>query len=317
MARKPRLHAPGALYHVMLRGNGGQAIFHDDADRIKLQELVGDGVRRFGHRIHAYCWMGNHIHLAVQVDVIPLSKIMHNLSFRYTSYFNWRHEHIGHLFQGRFKAILVDADSYLLQLVRYIHLNPVRAGMLKVAEQFAWSGHRAYLGLTRQPWLCTEWVLSQFGGDLRAARQRYRHFVGTHPDAKQEPDFKCGGRSGGLIGDEQVAHHMIGMAVSHQAFPAHGWQAICAAVCIAAGISEQALRSPSRKRALARARAAAAFLIMQYKAGTLAEFGRHIGRDPSSLSRFTEIVRSAPDDDATKRLVVRAGQILNNATSHA
>jgi len=113
MARKPRIHLDGALYHVMLRGNGGQSIFLSDEDRDAFEALVAQGVSRFGHRIHAYCcWMGNHVHLAIQVAETPLSKIMQNLAFRYTRWFNRREQRIGHLFQGRFKALLVDADSY-------------------------------------------------------------------------------------------------------------------------------------------------------------------------------------------------------------
>ncbi len=130
MARKPRLHIPGGLSHVMLRGNGGQDIFFSDNDRFYFQSLVEEGVKRFEHRIHAYCWMRNHVHLAIQVGEIPLSKIIQNLSFRYTRYINKKKSQIGHLFQGRYKAILIDADSYLLELVRYIHLNPVRAKLV-------------------------------------------------------------------------------------------------------------------------------------------------------------------------------------------
>ncbi len=117
MARKPRLHVAGGLYHVMLRGNGGQAIFFADADRYHLYLLLQEGIERYGHRVHGFCCMSNHIHLAVQVADIPLAKIMQNLSFRYTRWINQRKKRVGHLFQGRYKAILVDAEGYLLQLV--------------------------------------------------------------------------------------------------------------------------------------------------------------------------------------------------------
>jgi len=128
MARKPRLHVPGGLYHVILRGNGGQDIFFDDEDRYHLYLLLQHGVERYGHRIHGFCCMTNHIHLAIQVADEPLSGIMQNLSFRYTRWINKKQARTGHLFQGRYKSILVDADSYVLELVRYLHLNPVRAG---------------------------------------------------------------------------------------------------------------------------------------------------------------------------------------------
>jgi REP element-mobilizing transposase RayT len=109
MARKPRLHYPGAFYHVILRGNFRQDTFL---------------VERYRYRIHAFCLMSNHVHLAIQVGVVPLSRIMQNFCFRYTRWLNQQQERVGHLFQGRYKAVLLDADSYLLELTRYIHLNP-------------------------------------------------------------------------------------------------------------------------------------------------------------------------------------------------
>lgn len=143
MPRKPRIHFPGALYHVILRGNAGHPIFLDDRGRQHFYELIGEGVDRFGHRIHGFCLMTNHVHLLVQVGEIPLSRIIHNLTLRYTAWLNSRHSRIGHLFHGRYKALLVDAENYLLELVRYIHLNPVRAGMAKLADEYRWTGNRA------------------------------------------------------------------------------------------------------------------------------------------------------------------------------
>jgi len=131
MARKPRVHYPGAFYHVILRGNGGQSIFFDDKDRTRFYFLAQEGIERFGHRIHAFCLMTAHVHMAIQVGDVSLSRILQNLSFRYARWVNWGQSRSGHLFQGRYKAVLVDADVYLQELTRYIHLNPVRAGMVK------------------------------------------------------------------------------------------------------------------------------------------------------------------------------------------
>lgn len=154
MPRQPRIHFPGAVYHVMLRGNGGQDIFLDSGDRSRFLFLLQQGVERFGHRIHAYCLMSNHVHFALQVANVSLSKIMQNLGFRYTQYFNRKLERSDHLFQGRFKAILLDEENYLLELVRYIHRNPVRAGMVKDLDEFVWSSHGCYLGAGATPWGC-------------------------------------------------------------------------------------------------------------------------------------------------------------------
>ncbi len=125
----------GALSRHPAR-NGGQTIFFDDKDRTRFYFLVQEGIERFSHCIHAFCLMSNHIRLAVQVGDVSLSRILQNLSFRYTRWINWRRNRTGHLFQGRYKAVLVDADAYLQGLTRYIHLNPVRARMVKEPEDY-------------------------------------------------------------------------------------------------------------------------------------------------------------------------------------
>ena len=128
MARKPRVHFTGALYHVMSRGNQGQAIFKSDQDRQRYLDFLKDGQKRFGYRLYAYVLMGNHVHHLIEIGQTPLSKVMQNILFRYTRYWNRRYKKTGHLFQGRYKAILCDKDSYLLELIRYLHLNPVNSG---------------------------------------------------------------------------------------------------------------------------------------------------------------------------------------------
>jgi REP element-mobilizing transposase RayT len=146
MARKPRLHVSGGLYHVILRGNARQDVFFSPGDRHFFYELLAEGVIRFGYRVHAFCLMPNHLHLALQVGDLELSAGMQNLSFRYTRYLNTRLKRVGHVFQRRFKAFLVDQDRYGLALVRYLHLNPVRARTVRQPGAYAWSSHRAYLG---------------------------------------------------------------------------------------------------------------------------------------------------------------------------
>ena len=127
MPRKPRLHVPGGLYHVILRGNDRQAIYFSRADRRRWMRLLGEGIDRYRCRVHAYCWMTNHVHMAVQVSDVPLHRLMHWLAMTYSRQTNQRLGRTGHLFERRYRSKLVDADSYLLELVRYIHLNPVKA----------------------------------------------------------------------------------------------------------------------------------------------------------------------------------------------
>ena len=158
MARKPRIHFPGAFYHVILRGNAGDPVFFGDSDRYRLYLILQSAVEKFGCRIHGYCLMTNHLHLVIQAGETPLSRFMQYVSLRYTKWINLTRGRTGHVFQGRYKALLIDADTYLLELIRYVHLNPVRAGAAPTADSWPWSGHRAYAGLEVVPWLTTDWA---------------------------------------------------------------------------------------------------------------------------------------------------------------
>lgn len=300
MARKPRIHADGALYHVMLRGNAGQSIFLVDDDRDAFEALVADGVSRFGHRIHAYCWMGNHVHLAIQVADTPLSKIMQNLAFRYTRFINRREKRIGHLFQGRFKALLVDADSYLLELIRYIHLNPVRAKLVADPSDYAWSGHLAYLGKIAKPWLTTDWGLAQFGSS-----SRYADFVhaGLHEGHREE--FHRGRLEGAILGGDDFVEKIIFREAALETRRL-SLEVILAAVAHAWGVSRDALPSSSRVRTIAQARSAAAYLVAEYGGDTLSALGRLLNRDVSTLSNGAQTIRAALPSDLAMRHKIQA-----------
>ncbi|MFT5045253.1 MAG: putative transposase, partial [Porticoccaceae bacterium] len=146
MARKPRIHFPNAVYYVILKGLEEEPIFKSVADRRAWEVLVEEGAGRFGHKILAYCWAKDHVQMALQVSDAPLSKVMQNLSFRYTRYFNKAHKRQGPLFHGRYKAILIDQDVYLNDLVRYVHNNPVRSGAAKSADKAKWTSYEGYMG---------------------------------------------------------------------------------------------------------------------------------------------------------------------------
>jgi len=177
MPRKPRIHYSGAVYHVILRGNAGQPIFFADCDRYRFYLILQYVAEKFDCRIHGFCLMTNHVHLVVQTGDIPLSHIMQNLSLRYTKWINFTRSRTGHVFQGRYKALLLDADRYLLELIRYIHLNPVRAGMAATPDEYPWSSHLAYSGNETFPWLTIDWGLSMLSVDIGTARKEYAKFV--------------------------------------------------------------------------------------------------------------------------------------------
>ncbi|MCX7193048.1 MAG: transposase [Proteobacteria bacterium] len=174
MARPLRIEYPGALYHVTSRGNGRAPIYLDDEDREQFLATYAEMTLRMNWRCHAYCLMDNHYHLLIETPEGNLSKGMRQLNGVYTQRFNRRHARTGHVFEGRYKAILVERDSHLKELCRYVVLNPVRAGMVKQPGQWRWSSYSATLGVAANPhWLERAWLLAQFGGDAA----QYEKFV--------------------------------------------------------------------------------------------------------------------------------------------
>ncbi len=178
MSRPLRLEFPHAFYHVTARGNRQEAIYEDDLDRRLFLEILGDTVADFNWLLHAYCLMSNHYHLLVETPDGNLSAGMRQLNGLYTQRSNRKHGRVGHVFQGRYKAILVDQERYLLEVARYVVLNPVRAGMVRQAQDWPWSSYGAMTGQTEPPrWLATDVLLSAFGGTRAQAMQQYAEFV--------------------------------------------------------------------------------------------------------------------------------------------
>jgi len=178
MARPLRLEYENAVYHITSRGNARASIFLDKDDRARFLDTLADVVDRYGWICHAYCLMTNHYHLLIETPDAGLSHGMQLFNGVYTQWFNRRHDRVGHLLQGRFKAILVEKESHLLELARYIVLNPVRAKMVRSVRDWPWSSYRATAGQTEVPkFLTTSWVLSQFDTDPERAVRAYRKFV--------------------------------------------------------------------------------------------------------------------------------------------
>jgi putative transposase len=178
MARPLRLEFPGAVYHVTSRGNARQDIFLDDADRERFLSILSSTVHRYNWLCHAYCLMDNHYHLLVETPDPNLSSGMRQLNGVYTQAFNRDHNRVGHVFQGRYKAILVEKDTHLLELCRYIVLNPVAAGIVARPEAWPWSSYRGTLNPKEAAdFLTTGWVSGQFSQNRSRARIQYQRFV--------------------------------------------------------------------------------------------------------------------------------------------
>ena len=178
MGRPLRIEYPGAFYHVTSRGNEQKDVFKSQRDREKFLEYLESATVRYGATIHVYCLMSNHYHLLLETPGGNLSQVMRHINGAYTNYFNVKRKRSGHLLQGRYKAILVEADEYATELSRYIHLNPVRVGIVAKPEEYRWSSYRSYIGQCQLPaWLKTDFILGYFGKNTKEAMGNYLRFV--------------------------------------------------------------------------------------------------------------------------------------------
>lgn len=178
MARPLRLEFAGALYHITSRGNERKPIYFDHADFEIFLSILGKVCERYNWVVYAYCLMPNHYHLLLETPEPNLSKGMRQLNGTFTQAINWKHQRVGHLFQGRFKAILVDKDPYFLELCRYVVLNPVRANMVQMLDDWPWSSWHAITGKAVAPdWLCTDALLARFAEQRSVAQKQYAKFV--------------------------------------------------------------------------------------------------------------------------------------------
>ncbi len=301
MARKPRIHFPGACYHVMLRGNGGDDLFFDNEDRYRFYILLQHCIERYGCRVHAFCLMSSHIHLALQVGTVPLSRIMQNLSLRYTRWINKRLERNGHLFQGRYKAILVDEENYLLQLVSYLHLNPVRAGMEKNPEDYAWSSHRTYLGEEILPWLTVEPVLSQLSPTVDRAQKLFAEFVTQQIGQGYRKDFH--GQSsmdGRVCGEDSFVGQVLNQAEQETMIRPKLIDVISSVKGLF-GVSDDELHESGQGIQISKIRSMLAWAVLEMSDATLSDLSRWLRRDASSLSSAVQRLKKKASKSAEIR----------------
>ena len=297
MARPLRLEFPGALYHVTSRGNARQKIYLDEEDRRLYLDLLGKEVAQQGWRCYAYCLMHNHYHLLIETPEPNLVAGMRRLNGVYTQTFNRRRSRVGHLFQGRYKAIVVDKDAYLRELCRYIVLNPVRARAVKTPERWPWSSYRATLGESASPaWLAVEEVRALFPG-----RGAYRRFVeeGIGQDA---PWAKLRGQIylGGEEFLKRIERRLPGWRVQGIA-RSHLEPLRPDAAAIEAGVAKAYRISPRRvlDRANGEAYKAAVYLLRRAANLSLAEVAKRAG---ISLPRVSQIQAEIERDQPTEPL---------------
>jgi REP element-mobilizing transposase RayT len=254
---------------VILQGNNGESLFRCEEDHAYFCSILGEGVQRFRHSVHTFCSMTNHVHQAVQAAEAPLKLVYHHDCLKYAKWFNKKYKRKGHLFQSPYKAILVDTDAYLLELIRYIHLNPVRAGMVGRPEDYKWSSYRAYLGEECPDWLTVDWILGMFSQDVREARVRFQEFV-------------CGG----IDRPEMLVLEQLLSGESRTI----GMNDVIEQVCQIYALREEEIRTSGREQQASEARALCAVIARELKIVKLSDMSRYFGQSRSALSRSSLIL---------------------------
>jgi len=282
LPRRHRHHVPGGLYHAVLRGNHRQAIFDNSGDYHRFEDILAHALERYGADLFAYCWMTNHVHLAIRVAEAPLGAVMGIVASRYARAKQRPLETTGHLFERRYRARLVDADRYLLALVRYIHLNPVRARLVNDPRDYRWSSHRAYLGAPYPHWLRPETVLRVLGPSADAARKAYRRLMNGAPDDAERDAIAATARPGRARRAEPDQSMQMGVRIERG--DPRSLDAIVAAVAIEHGVAVPDLLSKRRHAALVQARAEIARQALREGVANLSQVARHLDRAPSTLS---------------------------------
>jgi REP element-mobilizing transposase RayT len=288
MARKPRIEFEGAFYHVISRGNQKQKVFRSDADYARYFDLLARYKERYGFRLYAYVLMGNHVHLLIETGPSPLSKILQGITQSYTLYFNRKYRTSGHLFQGRYKAILCNRDEYLLTLVKYIHLNPLRARAVDRLDAYPWSSHPGYLNKTREGDIVDpEFVLGLFAKGRATAVRRYASFMSDGIAVDKEEIYRTVDQR--VLGDEQfvaairsIQPREIKEEKRHRQY---SLEALSKAIEAAGGATFARMRSKSKARDISSSRRLLSRLAQTcgYRNKDIAAF---LGKDPAAVTQY-------------------------------
>lgn len=315
MSRPLRIEYPGACYHVMNRGAGRRPIFQHNGHRSTFLELLRETHEMFGAQVHAYCLLDNHYHLLLSTPKGNLGRLMRHLNGVYTQRYNRMEATDGPLFRGRYKAILVDIDSYLLSVSRYIHLNPVTAGIVKTASPYRWSSYPAYTGLTNTPpWLTTSQTLGMIG--QRNQRQRYKAFVEQGID-QETAKFYDQKKVFPILGTETFIERIMKRLPREKEIPEsrqnHQDIALSTLVSCTAkafGVTEEEILISAKGRGRVNvARGAALYISRKYCGYSLTDIAAHFGLShygsvSGAISRFDKL------QSADARLKKKVGRLL-------
>jgi putative transposase len=277
MPRAPRVHVPGGLYHVILRGNHQQAVFDQAADYHMFEDLLARALRRYDARVHAYCWMTNHVHLATQVGDARLGRLVQAVAATYARRKQQRIPTTGHLFERRHRAILIDTDAYWMTVVRYIHRNPVAAGIVADCADYPWSSHLGYLGETRPAWLTTAPTLAMFGDNAVEAIAAYQRFMAVDESrASTLGIVPCGAAS--VPSERSATFEFAGMR------SVRSLEQVVIEVATELDVDHKLLASAGSDSTLVHARLEIARRALAAGVASLATVAARLGRSASTLS---------------------------------
>ena len=317
MPRQARLDIPGALHHIMVRGINKAKIFDDDQDKTRFLERLGQNVLAGNCSVYAWVLMNNHVHILFKSGSYGISAVMRKQLAWYAQYYNRRHKRTGHLFENRYKSILCDEDNYLLALVRYIHLNPLRANIVKTIQEldrYPFCGHRTIIGKADHPWMDVKYVLHQFGNTRRKGILEYQQFMREGIGLGRQPELTGGGllrsvggwsqviarrRSGNkeegderILGSGDFVHAILKETEERELRQLKLKRSgktirnIIAEECEKSGISPQEVMNGVRRRVVSNLRAAIAMRGRTELGLSSAEMARHLGVAAASISRL-------------------------------
>jgi putative transposase len=313
MSRRSRLHVPEGVYYVVQRSNARQPIFTEPADYTTFERLLSTMLVRCRVRVHAYCWEIDAIRLVVQISDMPVGRLMQRLSSQYARRVHRRQGESGHLFQQRYQALLIDPDAYLLKLIRYLHLLPVRSGKVASPDDYEMSSHRAYAGTTNVPWLTTSVALRMMAQKPDQARFSYRRLMFDSIPPDEDVNFDRGGpEDPRVLGDRQFMTNIPRNQRVHRS--TYSLEQVIDTVSCTLGLERSEVLSRSRQRRLALARALITWYATERGVATLAEVSRRLQRDPSTLFVAVERYRTLRPELFNLTALRDSGPLLRQVT---
>jgi REP element-mobilizing transposase RayT len=283
------------MYYVVQRSNARQPIFAEPSDYLTFERLLSSMLARCRVRAHAYCWEKEAIHLVLQITDMPVGRFMQRLSSQYARRVHRRAGELGHLFQQRYHALLIDPDVYLLRLIRYLHLLPVRSGRAAGPDEYRLSSHDAYAGTTRPPWLTTSVGLRMLSQNVDQAQQAYRRLMFEQSALEEAALFERGGPiDPRVLGDSDFMRAIPRNMRTYRSV--YSLEQVIDTVSCTLGVDRDEILSKSRQRRLAMARALVTWYATERGVATLAEVSRRLQRDPSTLFVAVERYRNLKPD---------------------